>query len=146
MLSRTRFGNRYYENLNAEEEIPGGVVSGSFALRLSTPLTPILRPSPMGRSCSGEMARVSGRLAYLAPMCRRTARWLTVFLALTSTNTTPAKCPPSGIRGSHISAMIHRTRTRLYRNIRHPGNRSEFPSAEPGAYLLTQTRSHIWRT
>ena len=50
LLSQTRFGNRYYENLNAEEEIPG--VFFAFGRGVFSPFSvadiELPRPSPMG--------------------------------------------------------------------------------------------------
>ena len=128
-------------------------VSWFPTLHLTTQLTPILS----GRhrwvdlaqvrcfnSNTGYRARASGPFAD-GQSCGR----LSAACKLThepSTNTTPPKCPQSGTHGSRISATIHQSRTRRYRSIHHPGNWSVFSSPSVGAYLLTQTRSRIWRT
>lgn len=118
-LSRTRFGNRYYENLNAEEEIPG--VFFAFGRGVFSPFSladiELLRPSSMGRPCSGE--RNSGRDRCSHAMYR----WSHWCLSFSSTNTMHRRCRLSGTLGSRISAKIHQWRIRRCRDTVHPGNR-----------------------
>jgi len=49
-----RFGNKYYENLNGEEEVPGAPCIPAARIRSCSSILCLYRSSPLGRLCSGS--------------------------------------------------------------------------------------------